>query len=180
MDHRVHTPATASAAALLAALLWAAPAGAAPDFDEQGYVNSTARCSTTAVVFGATERSRVAICDDGDGGYQYRGVRIEDGAKLITAASSSGSGTYTATRDGITYTVSAKALTITDGDRVIRTEPMVDFHGAATVEPDTDSSDTPDTSGESPAETPATPADTPTPTTPLPPPLPAEEGHVAS
>ncbi|MCV7315387.1 hypothetical protein H7J77_07530 [Mycolicibacillus parakoreensis] len=173
MTTSVHPPLAASAAALLAALLWAAPASAAPDFDEQGYVNSTARCSDTAVVFGATERSRVAICDDGDGGYQYRGVRIEDGAKLITGASSSGSGTFSATRAGITYTVSAKSLTITEGETTIRTEPMVDFHGASA--PDTEDPDP------SPTEAPAeTPADTPTPTTPLPPPLPAEEGHIAS
>lgn len=136
-------------------------------------MNSTARCSTTAVAFGATKRSRVAICDDGDGGYQYRGVRIEDGAKLITAASPSGSGTYAATRDGITYTVSATALTITDGDRTIRTEQMVDYHGA---QPDTDT----DTGADSSPPEEQAPADTPAPSTPLPPPLPAEEGHVAS
>ncbi|ODR07133.1 hypothetical protein BHQ15_11640 [Mycolicibacillus koreensis] len=165
----------AAVAAALVGLSVAAPAGAAPDFDEQGYVNSTARCSTTAVVFGATERSRVAICDDGDGGYQYRGVRIEDGAKLIAGASSSGSGTYTATRDGITYTVSAASLRITDGDRTIRTEPMVDFHGA---QPDTGADTDADTDSSPPEE--QSPADTPAPSTPLPPPLPAEEGHVAS
>ncbi|HEY9266657.1 MAG TPA: hypothetical protein VIQ11_18860 [Mycobacterium sp.] len=145
----------ATCAALLVA---AAPASvAAPAFDSQGYVDSTARCAVpdTAVVFGRTAGSRVAICSDSDGGYEYRGVRVRDGAKLIAAASRSSDGAFTVTNDGVEYMVTSSALVISVGERVIRDEPMVDFHR-------------PGASDE--------PTEAPTPTTPLPPPLPAEEG----
>ena len=43
---------------------------AVPPADSQGYLNSTARCTKpdTAVVFGTTETSRVAICKTANGG----------------------------------------------------------------------------------------------------------------
>jgi hypothetical protein len=133
---------------------------AAPATDDQGYVDSTARCAppNTAVLFGSTETSRVAICKTSGGDYEYRGVRVRDGAKLIVPASQSGDDGYVADNDGVTYTITAKSLVISVGDKVIREEPMVDFHGP-----------------EAPA-TPAAPPTTPAPTTPLPPPLPAEVG----
>ena len=138
--------------------LGATSATAAPATDERGYVDSTARCPTpaAAVVFGSTETSRVAVCKTAGGQYEYRGVRLRDGARLIVPASQSGDG-FVADNDGITYTVTAKSLSIRLGDKVIREEPMVDFHRPGT---------------------PAAPASPPTatPTTPLPPPLPAEVG----
>ncbi len=108
-------------------------------------------------MFGSTESSRVAICKTPDGEYEYRGVRLRDGAKLIVAASQSDDGGFVAENDGITYAVTEDALVVSAGSRVIRDEPMVDFHGAEPEAP------------------PASP-ETPTPTTPLPPPLPAEVG----
>ena len=158
------TPRLAVAAAACSALLAMGPsvASAAPATDGQGYVDSTARCATpnTVVAFGGTETSRVAICKTPDGQFEYRGVRVRDGAKLIVPASRSGDGAFVADNDGITYTVTAKSLVVGLGNKVIREEPMVDFHGP---------------------ETPAAPAAPPpptttTPTTPLPPPLPAEVG----
>jgi hypothetical protein len=101
----------------------------------------------------------VAICKRPGGQYEYRGVRVRDGAKLIVPASQSGDGGFVADKDGITYTVTSKSLVVSVGNRVIREEPMVDFH-------------TPDT----PAAPGAPPPSTTTPTTPLPPPLPAEVG----
>ena len=154
----------ASATAALTALLVVAlpSAAAAPATDDNGFVNSTARCAppSTAVVFGSTDTSRVAICKTADGNYEYRGVRISDGAKLIVSAKASGDGTFVAENGGIGYTVTAKSLVLREGNKVIREEPMVDFHGQ-----------------QAPAPAPAAPAPTPTSTTPLPPPLPAEEGH---
>ena len=75
-----------TAAALV--LAGSPPASADPATDAQGFVDSTARCPTgdTAVAFGSTASSRVAICKSAGGAYQYRGVRISDGAKLIAAA----------------------------------------------------------------------------------------------
>lgn len=150
----------AAAACSTLAVVGLDSATAAPTADDQGYVDSTARCASPdeAVVFGSTATSRVAICQS-DGEYEYRGVRLSDGARLIVPATKSTDG-YTAENDGITYWVTEDSLVVSAGRDIIRDETMVDFH-------------TPQQSGvgESPA-----PAETPTPTTPLPPPLPAEVG----
>ncbi|MBO0678657.1 hypothetical protein JRC04_14400 [Mycolicibacterium sp. S2-37] len=158
---------SAGAAACTALIaVGAAPSAAAPASDSQGFVDSTARCAApaTAVAFGRTATSRIAICESADGDYTYRGVRVRDGAKLILAAESAGGGVYTAVNDGVTYTVSADDLTVSAGDTVIREEPMLEFHGPAATG-----------SADAPASSAPTPAD-PTPTTPLGPPLPAEVG----
>lgn len=147
------------------AVAGAVPAGAAPPSDASGYVDSTARCAsaTDLVVFGSTNASRVAICKI-SGGLQYRGVRVQDGARLILPASRSGNGTFVADNKGITYTVTAGDLSISAGSRTLREERMLDFHS------------------NEPASTPASePTPTPTPTTtstpdPDLPPLPAEVG----
>jgi hypothetical protein len=144
---------TATAAMCSALLVTGPSALAAPATDSQGYVNSTARCPTpaTAVVFGSTETSRVAICESPDGQYEYRGVRLRDGAKLIVAAKASGDGSFVADNHGIGYLLTAKSLVVSVGERVIREESFVDLHrpGAPT---------------------------TTAPPAPLPPPLPAEVG----
>jgi len=148
------------AVAGLALIAIAVPsASAAPATDDQGFLNSTARCSApdVAVAFGNTETSRVAICKSPDGDYEYRGVRMRDGARLIVPATQSDHGEFNADSDGITYTVSADSLIVSMGTKVIRDEPMVSFHGPQG------------------SRAPAAPQ-TPTPTTPLPPPLPAEVG----
>jgi hypothetical protein len=113
----------------------------------------------------------VAICASSGGKYEYRGVRIRDGAKLIVPASRSGDGKFVAENDGITYTVTATSLAVTVGTEVIRTESMVDYHG-----PETPTSPTTTTPKTSTPTTTSTPTATSTSTTPLPPPLPAEEG----
>jgi hypothetical protein len=129
-------------------------AGAAPETDDAGYLNSTARCAppATAVMFGATADSRIAICKLEDGSFEYRGVRISDGAKLIAPAKETTNG-YIAASDGIEYLVTAKSLVVSEGNDVLREEPMVEIHGAGASESE---------------ET------TPTSPTELPPPLPAE------
>jgi hypothetical protein len=155
--------ATAAGAALLTVALPSALA--APATDGQGFVDSTARCTTpaTAVAFGSTATSRVAICKSPAGAYEYRGVRVRDGAKLILPASQKGEGEYVAENDGITYTVTATSLLVSVGQRGIRDEAWVDYHGPATTTT-------------SPTTTTSAKPTTTTPTTPLPPPLPAEEG----
>ena len=62
----------AAAAGCLTLLALGVPsAAAAPSSDSQGYVDSTARCTSpsTAVVFGSTEGSRVAICKSPGGAW---------------------------------------------------------------------------------------------------------------
>lgn len=149
---------------------------AAPTTDDRGFIDSTARCAppSNAVAFGSTSSSRVAICKDtASGQYQYRGVRVSDGARLILAASSTDRG-YVAENDGITYTVTAAALIISAGGQQIRSERMIDFHGSAPGAAAPSSSAPSAPSG--PTQPSAVP-ETVTPTTPLPPPLPAEAGH---
>ena len=147
-------------AAVSAMVVVALPsASAAPATDGEGYVNSTARCAApnTVVVYGSTDNSRVAICKSPGGKYEYRGVRVSDGARLIVPAEASTDGTFVADNHGIEYLVTAKSLVVSQGNKVIREEPMLDFHGP---------------------QAPAAPAPaTPSSTTPLPPPLPAEQGH---
>ena len=159
---------SAAAVACWALLAVCVPlAAAGPNADSQGYVDSTARCATpdTAIAFGSTEGSRVAICKTPAGQYQYRGVRVRDGAKLVLPASKTNDGGYVATDDGNTYTVTAHSLTVSQGNQVIREESMVDFHE-------------PGTPPKAPSPSVATPAPaaTSTPSKPLPPPLPAEVG----
>jgi hypothetical protein len=149
-------------AALAVAVVVALPsAAAAPSADDGGYLNSTARCTPDAVVvFGSTDASRIAICKASNGRFEYRGVRLSDGAKLIVPAEGSGDDSFVADNGAVSYRVSAKSLVVSEGGRVVREEPMVDFHGQKAVAPPPQ----------------ATPSPTPTPTTPLPPPLPAERG----
>ena len=177
----VRTARVAAVAAVSSMFVIGLPsAAAAPSYDSQGYVDSTARCaaSETAVLFGSTETSRVAICKDSGGQYEYRGVRVRDGAKLILSASAYGNGAYDAENDGITYLVDSKSLTVNANGKTIRSESWVDFHGPQAPK-STTSSSAPSTSGTATPTTSATPtptSSTPTSTTPLPPPLPAEVG----
>ena len=160
--HRLSVAATTCIALLLAGSPIAA---AAPASDDRVYIDSTARCAapSLAVMFGRTAHSRVAICRQPDGSYQYRGVRVRDGARLITAATPEGAG-FTAANGGVTYTMTSDALVIAEGDRVLREERMVEYEKRDAA-PASGQSGTSGQSGE------------PTPTTPLPPPLPAEVGH---
>ena len=123
---------SAAAACALALAVVTPTATAALTFDDQGYVDSTARCSApaTAVMFGSTQTSRVAICKSSGGKYEYRGVRVRDGARLIAPASSSDDGAFVADNDGIEYMLSAKSLVVSAGSTVIREESWLDFHGS--------------------------------------------------
>ena len=80
---------------------------AKPQFpsDDQGYLNSAARCDggQTPLMFGRTSRSLVAVCVGPDGQLEYRGVRLSDEAGLTMAASRSADGAIVATNDDVTY-----------------------------------------------------------------------------
>lgn len=173
---------------------------AAPPSDGQGYVNSTARCTApdTAVIFGTTDTSRVAICETASGEYQYRGVRVSDGAKLIAAATQTAGNTFVVKYDGATYTVTPQALSVTINRNTFRTETWADYHGpqapaSSTTEPSTSTSSTTSATGSATAtattsassvpstsSAPKTSAAPSTSAAPLPPPLPAEVGASTS
>lgn len=199
--------AAASAIVAIGVPLAIAAPTAAPPADGQGYINSTARCTApdTAVLFGATDTSRVAICKTAAGAFEYRGVRVSDGAKLIVAATQSSGDTFVAKNDAATYMVTPKALSVTVGGNTLRTESWIDFHGApapasasgtTSAKPTTSATATSATATTSATAAPTTASSTPgltTPTAsasassaapkpssssavPLPPPLPAEVG----
>ena len=96
--------------------------------DDRGFINSPARCdgTQTATAVGRTQRSLVGICVDQNGKYQYRGVRISDGAPLELPAKTTGSG-YLADNEGVTYAVSSTQLLVTSGETVINREPMIEY-----------------------------------------------------
>ena len=96
--------------------------------DGQGYLNSPARCAPgqSAVLVGRTTLSLIAICADGRGGYQYRGIRLADGAAVVLPAKALSDGCFGARGDAIDYTVSSRKLLLTRGPRVVRDETMVD------------------------------------------------------
>jgi len=196
--------AAAAAAALIAVAVplggftsSAAPT-ANPQFDSEGYVDSTARCSKpdTAVLFGTTASSRVAICKLTDASYEYRGVRVRDGAKLIAPAKQTSGTAFAVNNDGVKYTITPTALSVTANGDTFRTETWTDFHQSqapassgtsaptsGSTKPGTSGTDAPNTvapqlkSATTPAPS-AVPSAAPSPTVPapLPPPLAAEVG----
>lgn len=194
----------AAAASALAAIgipmALAAPT-ASPPSDAEGYVNSTARCTKpdTAVLFGTTQSSRVAICKTAADAYEYRGVRVSDGARLIAPAKQTSDTTFVVDSDGVKYTITPKALSVTANGNTFRTETWTDYHGAqASAATASGGSSATGTSGSAapatgatqskPASTPglATPAapeakaTAPSSVAPLPPPMAAEVGGSSS
>jgi hypothetical protein len=163
------TPSTAASSA---------PSVTNPATDNQGFVDSSARCTAAQVLIavGSTDGSKVAICQTSPGQYEYRGVRLRDGAKLVAAATVSSTGGFTATTDGITYTLTSRSLDISDASGLIRSEPVVYYRGSATTSPAGTAAPTSGGQGAGVPVTPVTGAPAPVPTTPLPPPLPAEVG----
>ncbi|WP_142271466.1 hypothetical protein [Mycobacterium sp. AT1] len=97
--------------------------------DSQGYVESPARCGPgqSAVVLGRTALSLVAICGDGRGHYEYRGIRLSDRAVLVLPARKMANGCFGASSDAVDYTVSERKLLLSTGLRVLRDETMTEF-----------------------------------------------------
>ena len=190
--------AAASAAVAIGVPLAMAAPTAVPPSDTGGYLDSTARCTApdTAVLFGTTKTSRIAICKTAAGAYEYRGVRVTDGAKLILTAEKTSSDTYVINNDGVKYTVTPTALSVTANGDTFRTETWTDFHAPAspatpgtattgTPTSKTNTSATPSTSSgasASPSATSSAPktSSAPSSAVPLPPPLPAEVGGASS
>lgn len=170
-----------AAAAGAAVLVLSPSAAAVPESDSRGYLESTARCAApaTAVIFGSTDSSRVAICRQSDGTYQYRGVRVRDGARLVLPATATEDG-YVAKNDGLSYTVTSDSLVLSSGSTVIRDEQLTDVHEPGrTAQPTVTTTTTTGTASSSTATSTTRTPTTGTPTTrtsPLPPPLPAEVG----
>jgi len=97
--------------------------------DSRGRADPDAGCGPdqTAVVRGRTALSAVAICTDGRGHYEYRGVRLSDRAVLVLPARPMSNGCFGARSDAVDYTVSERKLLLTAGLRVLRDESMTEF-----------------------------------------------------
>jgi hypothetical protein len=140
------TVAAAACSALLAIGMHSAAADPDIETDDQGFVGSTARCTPpdTLVVFGNTDDARVAICKTPSGQYEYRGVRVSDGAKLVAPAVQDRSGAFVAEDDGKTYTVTSRSLVVSADNQVVSQESMVNFYQPGTGGADREKS-TPET-----------------------------------
>ncbi len=79
------------------------------------------------MAYGRTARSLVVICVEPDGGLQYRGVRLSDGAALQMTATRGTDGSIIAVNDGVTYSVSSKAFLVSQGDTVLYRDTWADF-----------------------------------------------------
>jgi hypothetical protein len=115
----------------LAATLTPPTVGAQPESiatDDRGFIDTDVRCEVpqSAVAFGRTEQSLVAICVDPAGHYEYRGARLGDDAVLTVVAEPTVPGEFFAQKDGVTYTVTAKELVI-KSDEWVRTESVLQF-----------------------------------------------------
>lgn len=143
-------------------------ASAKPEFpsDDQGYLNSAARCDggQTPLMFGRTTRSLVAVCVGPDGQLEYRGVRLSDQAGLTMAATRSADGAIVATNDNVTYSISPQALLVSDGDNVLYRDSWVEYRKPPFAEGSTGTSAT--TSATTSTSSPATTSSTPTTTSP--------------
>jgi hypothetical protein len=106
-----------------------APGAAAFRFDQQGFVDSPARCENTetARAIGRTERSLVVICQDRSGALQYHGVRLSDDAALAAAADTAPDRRFVARSRGVSYAVSPSELVISTGTSLIKQERMVEY-----------------------------------------------------
>lgn len=100
--------------------------------DDQGYVDSAARCDDgqTLMMYGRTTRSLVAVCVGPDGQLEYRGVRVSDGATLTMAASRSADGSIVAANDGVTYSITPQTLLVSEGDTVLYRDEWRQYHKA--------------------------------------------------
>ncbi|MCV7107476.1 hypothetical protein [Mycolicibacterium chitae] len=134
---------------------------AGTDTDDLGFIGSKARCEAgqSAVALGRTQRSIVVVCADSSGDYEYRGVRINDGAMLTTQAQSTGDGTFVANSEGSRYTVSPDELAVTSGGKLIYRDTWA-FYEAPSF-----SAESADTTGTATATATVTATPTVTPTT---------------
>ncbi|WP_067566930.1 serine/threonine-protein kinase [Nocardia acidivorans] len=105
--------------------------GSVSGTDAQGFA-SNPRCDADnpAYAIGRTAASRVLICRTGVGRYYYKGVRNSDGAGIeLDDPVPDGSGGFLITNpgDGTRYTVTAAALTIVSGGKVVADEAMIEY-----------------------------------------------------
>jgi hypothetical protein len=84
--------------------------------DEQGFLNSAARCDpgNRAAAMGSTEQTALVLCQTGPGAFYYRGVRLSDHAltALANAVRSVNGFDVTNPADGTLYEIRPHRLTL--------------------------------------------------------------------
>ena len=102
-----------------------------PGTDEQGFVESYARCEpgSPPALMARTTNSLVVVCETGPGSYYYRGVRLKDGAsiELANAVRTSSGFDVTNPTDGTRYEIRPNVLNIISPRGQVDSEPMVQY-----------------------------------------------------
>ncbi|ORB62473.1 hypothetical protein [Mycobacterium scrofulaceum] len=100
------------------------------DADRQGFLSYPgARCNYTnpAVVIARTADSALVICETGVGRFYYRGVGLQNGLSVEIDDPVQSGASFIATNNGVQYSVSPRALLITQGSSVLSNEPMLEY-----------------------------------------------------
>ncbi|TSD40519.1 hypothetical protein FFI94_033070 [Rhodococcus sp. KBS0724] len=99
--------------------------------DASGFVGTHARCGEGehAAAVGRTAQSLVVICETSGSGYEYRAVRLADGATVSVADTRNDGYAFSAWNGDMTYTVSSGGLGIASNNRLIASEPMLEYRG---------------------------------------------------
>jgi hypothetical protein len=69
----------------------------------------------------------VVVCQTGVGRYYYRGTGLVNGLSVEIDDPVRSGGAFVATNNGMQYTLSPKALTVTQGSKVLSAEPTLEY-----------------------------------------------------
>ncbi|WP_051073708.1 hypothetical protein [Mycobacterium sp. JS623] len=106
--------------------------------DAQGFVDQEgARCvgPQPAAAIGRTARSLVVVCSTQGGGYEYRGIRLRDGAAMQLSDVTPTADGFVARNAEIAYVVSPKELVVTSDNLTLARDPMVEYHALRPARP---------------------------------------------
>ena len=106
-----------------------APEPAVPAMDDQGFVDSAARCTmpAQAVAIARTTRAAIVICRDVDGTYEYAGTRLRDGASLRLDDVLVIPAGFEARNDGTTYRLSPTEMVVITGEDLLSRDEVLEY-----------------------------------------------------
>ncbi|MBT2269793.1 hypothetical protein [Rhodococcus erythropolis] len=102
---------------------------ASPVMDDSGFVGTHAQCDGEPAAVGRTAESLVVICETPGSGYEYRAVRLSDGATVTVDDTRNDGYAFSAWNGEVTYTVSSGGLGIASNNQLIASEPMLEYRG---------------------------------------------------
>lgn len=97
--------------------------------DALGFVDSAARCDPgeRAAAIARTERAAVVVCEAADGTYDYRGVRLSDGASLQLDDVRPIAAGFEARNGGTTYRLSPTELVVISGESLQSRDAVIEY-----------------------------------------------------